>query len=66
MKTAARAVTLSIFYAASLIGVSAITANVTEADSNQLAVCHWYKQQAFKLKTDAAWTRYHDCMRGRL
>lgn len=66
MKTATCALALSIFHAASIIGVSAISANMAQADSNQLAVCHWYKQQAFKLKTDAAWKRYHDCMRGRL
>ena len=30
------------------------------------AECHWYKQQAFKLKTEAAWNKYRQCLRGRL
>lgn len=66
MKIVTHAIALSMFYAASIIGMSVISANVTEADSTLLGQCQWYKQQAFKLKTDAAWKKYHDCMRGRL
>lgn len=60
------AIAFFMFLVASVISVSIISASVAEADSNQLARCHWYKQQAFKLKTDAAWKKYRDCMRGRL
>ena len=59
----ALAVSAALFV--SIVGVSAMTAGVAHADSNQLNKCHWYKQQAFKLKTDAAWQRYYDCMRGK-
>ncbi len=48
-----------------IAGIAVISADVAEADSDLLAKCHWYKQQAFKLKSDAAWKKYHDCMRGR-
>lgn len=27
--------------------------------------CHWYKQQAMGLGTDAAWARWRQCLRGR-
>lgn len=66
MRKTASAIAFSMFVAASTIGVSVISASVAEADNTQLGKCHWYKQQAFKLKTDAAWKKYHDCMRGRL
>ena len=66
MKTAFYAVTLLLFTVASTVVVAAISVTEAEANSDLLAKCHWYKQQAFKLKTDAAWKTYHDCMRGRL
>ena len=66
MRKSGYAIALSMFLVASIISVSAIFASVAVADSNQLARCHWYKQQAFNLKTDAAWKKYHDCMRGKL
>ena len=65
MTKTACALAVSAALLASFLGVSTMTAGVAQADSNQLARCHWYKQQAFKLKTDAAWKRYHDCMRGK-
>jgi hypothetical protein len=66
MKTTTYAIALSLIYAASIVSVTGISATVAHADSDLLAKCHWYKQQAFKLKSDAAWRTYHDCMRGRL
>lgn len=66
MKTTYYVVALSLLCAASFVSVTGLSITAAYAESDLLAKCHWYKQQAFKLKTDAAWITYYDCMRGRL
>jgi len=65
MRKFAQTIVFSMFLAASMISVSAISTSVAEANNDQLSKCHWYKQQAFNKKTDAAWKKYYDCMRGK-
>ena len=65
MKIASYAVAATLIYAVSMLGVSAVTSDAAYARGSTIhAKCHWYKQQAFKLKTEAAWTRYRKCLRG--
>lgn len=65
MKTASYVVAATLIYAVSILGVSAVTSDAAYARGSTIhAKCHWYKQQAFKLKTEAAWNRYRKCLRG--
>ncbi|WP_108881334.1 hypothetical protein [Anderseniella sp. Alg231-50] len=65
MKIASYAVAATLIYAVSMLGVSAVTSDAAYARGSTIhAKCHWYKQQAFKLKTEAAWNRYRKCLRG--
>ena len=67
MKTTTYAFAIAFFYAASMIGVATLASQPAFANGSSLHTkCHWYKQQAFKLKTDAAWSKYRLCLRGRL
>lgn len=66
MKPAIYVFAVALLYAASMFSVSVVTSDEASARASALhAKCHWYKQQAFKLKTEAAWTRYRNCLRGR-
>ena len=66
MKIASYAFAATFMYAVSMLGVSTITSDTAFAKGSTLhAKCHWYKQQAFNLKTEAAWDRYRKCLRGR-
>lgn len=65
MRKFVQTIVFSMFFAASIVSVAAISTSVAEANGDLLAKCHWYKQQAFNLKTDAAWKKYYDCMRGK-
>ncbi len=65
MKIASYTFAAAFIYAVSMLGVSAMTSDAAFAKGSTIhAKCHWYKQQAFKLKTDAAWSRYRKCLRG--
>ena len=65
MKIANCVFAATLLYAVSMFGVSAFTSDAAFARGSTLhAKCHWYKQQAFKLKTDAAWNTYRKCLRG--
>ncbi|MEO1161935.1 MAG: hypothetical protein AAFW74_16050 [Pseudomonadota bacterium] len=65
MKIASYVVAATLIYAVSMLGVSVVTSDAAYARGSTIhAKCHWYKQQAFKLKTDAAWNRYRKCLRG--
>ena len=66
MKPSAYVIAVALLYAASMFSVSAITSDEAVARGSTIhAKCHWYKQQAFNLKTEAAWNRYRDCIRGK-
>lgn len=65
MKPASYVFAVALLYAASMFGVSALTSDEASARGSTIhSKCHWYKQQAFKLKTEAAWNRYRKCLRG--
>ncbi|MEM7633376.1 MAG: hypothetical protein AAF299_02365 [Pseudomonadota bacterium] len=66
MKFTSYALAATFMYAVAMLGVPAITSDAAFAKGSVLhAKCHWYKQQAFKLKTEAAWNTYRKCLRGR-
>jgi len=65
MKPASYVFAVALLYAVSMVGVSAFTSDEAFARGSTIhSKCHWYKQQAFKLKTEAAWNRYRKCLRG--
>ncbi|MEO9876007.1 MAG: hypothetical protein ABJM26_16405 [Anderseniella sp.] len=65
MKITGFAIAATLVYAVSMLGVSAFTSDSAFAKGSTIhAKCHWYKQQAFKLKTEAAWNTYRKCLRG--
>lgn len=65
MKIASYTFAAAFMYAVSMLGVSVMTSDAAFAKGSTIhAKCHWYKQQAFKLKTDAAWNTYRKCLRG--
>ena len=67
MKIATYVIAVIAVSAVTVLGVSTLSAGSAFARGSTIhAKCHWYKQQAFKLKTDAAWTTYRQCLRGRL
>lgn len=67
MNTTAYVFAMTFFYAVSMIGVATLVSQPAHANGSSVhAKCHWYKQQAFKLKTEAAWDTYRQCLRGRL
>ena len=65
MKFASYVFAATLLYAVSMLGVSAFTSDEAFARGSTIhSKCHWYKQQAFKLKTKAAWNTYRKCLRG--
>ena len=67
MKIATYVIAAVAVSAVTVLGVSTLIGDSAFARGSTLhAKCHWYKQQAFKLKTDAAWNTYRQCLRGRL
>jgi hypothetical protein len=66
MNTTTYAFAIAFFYAVSMIGVATFVSQPAYAEGSSIhAKCHWYKQLAFKLKTEAAWNTYRKCLRGR-
>ena len=57
--------TLSAIFATGAVALSLGLASAAKAEStSQVSICHWHKQQAMKIGTDAAWQRYYNCLRG--
>ena len=66
MKIASYVFAATLLYAVSMLGVATFTSDAAYARGSTIhAKCHWYKQQAFKLKTEAAWNTYRKCLRGK-
>ena len=65
MKIARYTFAAAFIYSVPILGVSVMTSDAAFAKGSTIhAKCHWYKQHAFKLKTDAAWNAYGKCLRG--
>ena len=67
MKIVSYVVVATMLSAVATLGFSTLASDSAYARGSVIhAKCHWYKQQAFNLKTQAAWNKYHRCLRGKL